>query len=203
MIKILHLSNIAGRLGGGVSQVVHALLHYQNKLGYQSSLWFMGKKSLEDQVAVDNNVEKKRISATGSSFFVPLSFFITLKKLNYKNLLIHQHGVFLPISLLSLSSGSRKKVVISPHGYLEPEKLEVSSLKKKIALKLYERNNLKKSDCLVACSKKEAIALRKFGLTQPIVILPILSSRSLRSFAKQKMAIISEATVISNPSCLG
>ena len=50
--------------------------------------------------------------------------------------------------------------------------MKVSSFKKRIVLALYERRNLRKSNCLVACSKKEAISLREFGLKQPIAIVP-------------------------------
>ena len=39
-MKILHLSNVAGKLGGGISEVVHAFLYYQIKFGYDSILWF-------------------------------------------------------------------------------------------------------------------------------------------------------------------
>jgi glycosyltransferase involved in cell wall biosynthesis len=179
-MKILHLSNVAGRLGGGVSEVVHALLYYQYRLGYRSTLWFMGCKKQESEISSDNKIDKNRLTALGFSFPPPsLSFFVKLKKINKKNLLIHQHGIFLPISLLSLSVSKKTKVIINPHGYLEPEKLKVSSFKKKIALALFENKNLKNCNCLVACSKKEALSLRDFGLSQPIVILPNGVSDSL------------------------
>ena len=97
--------------------------------------------------------------------------------MKFKNLLreidlIHQHGVFLPTSILSILANNQVKVVISPHGYLEPEKMKVSPLKKKLILFLYEYFNLRKSHCLVACSKQEAAYLRDFGFNQPIAILP-------------------------------
>ena len=139
----------------------------------------MGHKKQEAEIAFDNAIDKNRLTSIESKFFIPPSFFSKLRKINNNNLLIHQHGVFLPLSLLSLSVSRKTKVIISPHGYLEPEKLRVSWLKKKLVLALFEKRNLKNSDCLVACSKKEALSLRDFGLSQPIAILPNGVSDSL------------------------
>ena len=178
-MNILHLSNIAGRLGGGVGEVVHALLYYQCKLGLRSNLWFAGQKEQEGEIARDNKIDKNRLTALDFNFIPSPSCFAEIKKNNNNDFLIHQHGVFLSTSLLTLSAGKKTKTVISPHGYLEPEKLKVSPRKKKAVLALFENRNLKSCDCLVACSEQEALSLRDFGLSQPIVILPNGVSESL------------------------
>ena len=182
-MKILHLSNVAGRLGGGVSEVVHSLLHYQGKSGYRSNLWFLGRKSQINEIISDNEIEKNRLtviqSILGVGFLISPYFFLKIRRVSGENNIIHQHGLFLPISLLTLSVNKKSKIIISPHGYLEPEKLRVSSFKKKTVLRLFENKNLKNCDCLVACSKKEALSLRDFGLSQPVVILPNGVSESL------------------------
>ncbi len=166
----MHLSNIAGKLGGGVSKVVQALLKHQNLSNLNSDLWFFGSKKIINEVANDTNVKSRKINALGKNIF-KLPFFLSkIKESNYD--IIHQHGIFLPISLFSILRNKNTKLVISPHGYLEPEKLKVSKLKKNIVLWLFEKRNLKYADCLVACSIQEAEALRDFGLKQPIAILP-------------------------------
>jgi glycosyltransferase involved in cell wall biosynthesis len=172
LIRIIHLSNVAGRLGGGVSEVVHGLLPNQRNLGYMSSLWFLGSKSQENEIANDNKIDIGDLKAIKFNLFSLISNFFSLKRINNKNLIIHQHGIFLPTSLLSLSVNKTAKIIINPHGYLEPEKLQVSSFKKNLVLRLFERKNLNNCHCLIACSEKEAISLRKFGLKQPIAILP-------------------------------
>ncbi len=87
-MKILHLSNVAGRLGGGVSEVVHSLLHYQGKLGHRSNLWFLGRKSQIDEIANDNKIDQKRLTAIrlvlDSRFLIYLFYFLKLKKLKKK-----------------------------------------------------------------------------------------------------------------------
>jgi glycosyltransferase involved in cell wall biosynthesis len=182
-MKILHLSNVAGRLGGGISEVVHALLYWQHKLGYSSTLWFLSKQSQVDEIANDNKIDQNRLFAIrlvfGFRFLISPSSFLKLNKFKKEVDLIHQHGIFLPISLLTLSVNKKKKVIISPHGLLEPEKLKYSSFKKSVALRLFENKNLKSCDCLVACSEQEALSLRDFGLSQPIVILPNGVSESI------------------------
>ena len=49
-MKILHLSNTAGRLGGGVAEVVKSLLYYQTKITSKSHLWFMGSDNLINEL---------------------------------------------------------------------------------------------------------------------------------------------------------
>lgn len=175
-MKILHLSNVAGKHGGGISQVVHALLTYQIRLGINSILWFLGKKDQIDEVSNDYFINREKLHVIpklfGLRFLISPIYFYNKQRFFKTVDIVHQHGVFLPISWISLMLNRNSKIIISPHGLLEPEKLKVSSIKKKIALKLFENKNLNGSHCLVACSKQEAIALRNFGLKQPIAILP-------------------------------
>lgn len=176
-MKILHLSNTAGKLGGGVAQVVQSIFSHQLKKGFSSFLWFIGKKKEKIELSEELNVDKANISVIKFFFgirylFYP-SFFIKafIKKYNYN--IIHQHGVFLPTSVFSLiKSYTNSKILISPHGFLEPEKMRVSTLKKKIVLFLFEKRNLKKSDCFIACSQQEAFFLDKLGYNKPIAIIP-------------------------------
>ncbi len=171
-MKILHLSNIAGKLGGGVSQVVHSLLYHQTSNGAEARLWFLGHKRLEKEISSDEGLDIDRLSAIKLRSFLFPSIFIRFNSLLNEVNIVHQHGIFLPTSLLSLMASRSNKVIISPHGYLEPEKLRVSILKKKIVLFLFEKLNLMNCSCLIACSRQEASYLRDFGLKQPIALLP-------------------------------
>lgn len=178
-MKILHLSNVVGKFGGGVAQVVQALLFNQFKLGRNPELWFLGNKSQETELIDTLDIQANALCAIENQFLRLPYFFRKLRNVKDKHVVVHQHGIFLPISLLSLTARRNVKVIISPHGYLEPEKLKVSRVKKELVLALFERKNLKTAHCLIACSKKEAVSLREFGLSQPIVILPNGVSDSL------------------------
>lgn len=171
-MKIVHLSNVVGKFGGGVAQVVEALFSIQTELGYNPALWFAGEKTQESEVLRGVVDDVCAVTAIEHSILGFPYFFGKLRRIKDDSMIIHQHGVFLPISLLSLTSRKNIKVIISPHGYLEPEKMKVSSFRKKIVLGLFEYRNLRNSSCLIACSMQEAVALRDFGLRQPIAILP-------------------------------
>ena len=158
---------------GGISYVVHSILKQQQKQHNLDIFFsFPGEKKIADEILK----EIERIKISSISILSPINFF---KSLNFilrnKNDfdVIHQHGVFLPISILSIiKSFSKTKIIISPHGLLEPDKLEVSKLKKKIVMFLYENLNLKRCSCLVACSVQEAKYLQQLNLKKPVVIIP-------------------------------
>jgi len=184
-MKLLHLSNIAGKLGGGVSEVVHSLIQHQGKYDCKSNLWFIGSKKTKYEIHENLNIELNRLNNINPIDFVnPLMYlkFYNLAK-NYQ--IIHQHGVFMPTSLLSILFNKKAKIIISPHGYLEPEKLKVSKVKKELVLSVYEEKNLHSCHCLIACSEQEGKALRDFGLTQPIAILPNGIDSRILQFKKE------------------
>lgn len=170
--NLMHLSNTAGRFGGGISEVVHSLINQQKMVIKNISLWFHG--NYKDQKYVFSNLSIRK----ENMHFVPILLgFFTLNKLikfiSIKNpKIIHQHGVFMPLSILSIILSIYSKIIINPHGLLEPEKFNRSKIKKKIVLFLYEKFNLKRSHCLVACSKKEANSLKKMFPNKPISIIP-------------------------------
>lgn len=175
-MNILNISNEAGNKGGGISEVVHAYLKYNNNLKFSSELWFPGGNAVKNIVKTTTNCDIKKLNSLfsiGPARFgiCPTLFF--KKKYALKSFdLIHQHGVWLPLSIFTSAASKKVKTVISPHGLLEPDRLAMSAWKKKISRKLYEDRNLNNCSCLVACSEQEARGFRKFGLMQPIVIIP-------------------------------
>jgi glycosyltransferase involved in cell wall biosynthesis len=62
--------------------------------------------------------------------------------------------------------------IISPHGMLEPWSLNSGKLKKKIALKFFQWDDLALSDCIHATSEMEADNIRKLGFKNPMAIIP-------------------------------
>lgn len=65
-----------------------------------------------------------------------------------------------------------KPVIISPHGMLDRWAVKNSGWKKRIALFLYERENLKHAACIRGLCESEAKAVRAFGLSNPICVIP-------------------------------
>jgi glycosyltransferase involved in cell wall biosynthesis len=201
-MKILHLSNIAGVTSGGIGDVAQAMIRHQNKLSVDSYLWFPGDADKKAEVHKLTNVPLNQIEALktiGPDHFGIAPSLMNKRLFVIENFdVIHQHGAFLPISLFSKSLSKKIKIVISPHGLFEPERLEIQYWKKIIARVLFENSNFKNCACLVACSRQEALNLESLNFEVPIAILPngIEDSFILEKTTEQQRAIFREVKKI-------
>ena len=86
----------------------------------------------------------------------------------------HVHGLWLPHSLAVRSAARKfgKPVVSSAHGMLEQWDLSNKRLKKQVYSVMFERPSLALSSCLRALSEQEACDYRRYGLRNPIAIIP-------------------------------
>ncbi|MFA9191518.1 glycosyltransferase [Flavobacterium sp. FZUC8N2.13] len=64
------------------------------------------------------------------------------------------------------------KVVVSPHGMLEPWILAQNPFKKKIALFLYQKKIIQKASYIHATAQMEATNIQALGFNNPICIIP-------------------------------
>jgi glycosyltransferase involved in cell wall biosynthesis len=67
---------------------------------------------------------------------------------------------------------TRKPVMVAPHGSLDIWALKNASWKKRIAAVLFKDRQLRKATCIRALCHSEAEAIRAYGLTNPIAIIP-------------------------------
>lgn len=176
-MKVLHLSNVIGKKrGGGVHEVAFNFWNYQNSGGMDSTLWFPGTQS-EAHELLPESIVPERLEAL-RTYLRPDYGLLKEFKILYGNLgkydIIHQHGIWLPISCLTLKAKRRnhQKTIIQPHGYLEPYSLTVSKFKKKLSYWLFEKKNLENCDLLVACSGQEMHNLRKYFPNKDIAVIP-------------------------------
>jgi poly(glycerol-phosphate) alpha-glucosyltransferase len=65
-----------------------------------------------------------------------------------------------------------KPYLISPHGMLDPWAVANSAAKKRLVRLLYEDRHLRGAGCIHALCTAEAEAIRNFGLTNPICVIP-------------------------------
>ena len=86
----------------------------------------------------------------------------------------HTNGIWNPLSLWCARAARRHAIplVIQPRGMLEPWALGWRATKKRLALALYQRRDLESAALLVATAEQEAENLRRFGLPQPIAVIP-------------------------------
>jgi glycosyltransferase involved in cell wall biosynthesis len=94
---------------------------------------------------------------------------------NALNGVVHIHGLWTPFEWRAYREAKARgaRLVISPHGALEPWALRFKRVKKLAAWTLYQKRILQQADLLVASSALERDNFRKLGLTAPIAILPV------------------------------
>ena len=97
-----------------------------------------------------------------------------LKLITFKPNLIHINGCWKLklIFFFLLAKFFRMKIVISPHGMLDPVSLNQKKIRKRIALILYQRFIVNNSDLIIVNSKFEKKNLLKFTKrTQKIIVI--------------------------------
>jgi glycosyltransferase involved in cell wall biosynthesis len=88
--------------------------------------------------------------------------------------IVHSHALWMVPALYARRAANRlrKPLVISPRGMLDAWSLERSRVRKAFAARLYENRNLRSARLLHATSELEAESIRRYGLRQPIAVLP-------------------------------
>lgn len=168
-MKLATVTGIVSRNGGGVAVVVQkmgeGMVRYTpitNRVF--SSFDFQAKRDVTSWQNVDVVLEK-------NMGMVSVGFPWLLKKRiqEYDPDIVHLHGLWHGVSYIAKSYSNR---IISLHGMLNKWALDISSFKKKIALHCFERENLQGSKCLHALNEDEYDAIRAFGLSNPVCIIP-------------------------------
>ena len=88
--------------------------------------------------------------------------------------IIHSQGIWLPIyhNMSVIARRYNIPYLTTPRGDLEPWSLRQKTMKKKIALMLYQRNDINKAKCILATADMERDHLRDLGFHNPIAVIP-------------------------------
>lgn len=89
--------------------------------------------------------------------------------------ILHSHGLWMYNSKVTKSYKQihpQVKTVITPHGALDPWAVKNSYWKKKFVSWWYEDENLRMADCIQALNYSEYESIRKYGLSNPVAIIP-------------------------------
>lgn len=159
-MKILHVTSGIAPSSGGPTRSVKGLCRALSLVGADVTLLV-----LSGQHEFDNPCGVKVIRGLQPSTF-------NFQLLTYD--LVHLHGLWNP-GLHKVCVACRKvgvPYVVSPRGMLDPWALSVKKWKKRLALRLYQRRDLKGAAAFHATAELEASNIRKQGLDQPIIIAP-------------------------------
>lgn len=90
------------------------------------------------------------------------------------NYLFHSHGLWHPLNYAACKYALKNSIplIVQPRGMLHPWALEWKKYRKRLALFLYQQNQLTECQLLVATSEEEAVYFRRFGLTNDIAVIP-------------------------------
>lgn len=88
--------------------------------------------------------------------------------------LIHLHGVWHPLGYIVSRVALQCHVpyVVQPRGMLESWSLNHKKLKKKLALRLYQKSSLFNASGFIATSSMEAQSIHSLGISSPVVVIP-------------------------------
>lgn len=170
-MKILHLTSWLSAAGGGIPPVLRALQHEQAAQGCD-----VRAAGLAEPNAAFG-CERQDITgciAGPASFGYSPELRSSLFALRPAPDILHVHGLWMYPGLLArkLSEHASARRIVSPHGMLEPWALQNSRWKKRLASLAFENKNLRSADCLHALCQPEADNFRRYGLTNPIAVIP-------------------------------
>lgn len=177
--RILHVVPSVGPKSAGVGTVALNLAMAQQRLGYQPQIWC--HDSPEDvqwasRISGFPQSDIRTFMHEGPRFlfYSPQMEQEAAGELGQSFDVIHQHGLWTGISRVSnrWCENAKGIKVISPHGFLQSWSLNSSKWKKKLAFYGYEKQNLTGATCLHATAAAEINDFRKFGLVNPIALIP-------------------------------
>ena len=87
---------------------------------------------------------------------------------------LHAHGLWQFPTHYAVEAGRRRKkaLVITPRGMLEPGALQFSRWKKRVSGWLWQNRDLRRATCIHVTSQMEADNCRRYGLTNPLALVP-------------------------------
>lgn len=174
-MKVIHFIASIDKTGGGTTAYMKLLAEElaQHKI---SQIVISGKS--ENPVDICG-VEVQLFKSTGlTPFHVSrkkeiYNSYISLLKLEKPDI-VHINGLWNYENTLFQKAAQilNIKVILSPHGMLEPYILKRNPLKKKIALFLYQGKSLQKADAIHATAVSELEQIKSLGYQNPSVIIP-------------------------------
>lgn len=171
------VASLHPRLGGPSRTVVHLSDALANHPGVQVKLITQSLKGGLTVSSQGNAVDRRLCQ---SSSFLAIKFglpaFRELEQLGRSNAvnLIHSHGVWLPVNHWAARTARRWDIplIIHPRGMLEPWAMNNNALKKRVAMRLFQKMDLDTAKALVATSLEEYYNIRRMGLKQPVALIP-------------------------------
>lgn len=176
-MKIVHTIFGVGPNSFGLGPVALNLAMEQGRLGVDSQIWCVDNENDRQWASsssglADCNIRPFRLTGPRMAGYCPVMERAAAREADSISVM-HQHAIWTGISrVTNLLRQSGIPTVITPHGSLEKWAVGKSWWKKRIALSLYERSNLRSASCLHVVGNNEITDCRDFGLRNPVALIP-------------------------------
>jgi len=167
-MKVIHYIASIDQNGGGTTEYMRLVSKaLQNETSFSIATGIS-----KDPIDIEG-VSIKFFDNNMARWFSLMKEFRTFLK-NEKPDIVHINGIWTPQNwgFQNVAQKLGIKVIVSPHGMLEPWILAHNPLKKRVARFLYQNRALRKSACLLATAQMEAENIKALGFKKPIHIIP-------------------------------
>lgn len=175
-MHILHIVPSIQASTGGPAVSVTRLASEQAKLGHEVALACLDYAHLGEQMKAPGirlvSVEADFLAVRWRGWSRKLRRVI--REMAGGADIIHNHGLWMWPNAYAREAAmaAGKPLAISPRGMLESWSLNRSRLRKAVAWRLFEEKNLRTASLFHATAESEAVSIRRFRLTQPVVVSP-------------------------------
>ncbi|MGY6648123.1 glycosyltransferase [Wenyingzhuangia sp. IMCC45574] len=174
-MKVVHFIASIDKTGGGTTSYMKLLAEELAKFNFEQMVVSgLSKKPVEIKGVEVKFFESNSLTPFQNTRVKKLKVeYLSFLKKECPNL-VHINGLWNYENSLFQKSAEELgiKVIISPHGMLEPYILNRNPLKKKLALLLYQNKSLKKAVALHATADTELKQIKKLGYNNESIIIP-------------------------------
>lgn len=174
-VAVVHVVSSLGPEAAGLSQAVRGMSH---AAATQTGLpcWIVTRN--EPRAAHAGSEDMTIVPVRGpwpASWRQAVHQALASAQAERRRAIVHVHGLWRPELHWAVCEARAKGLpfALQPHGMLEPWALTHKGLKKRLAMRLYQRRDLEAAPLLVATAEAEYRAFRAQGLRNPVAIIPL------------------------------
>ncbi|MBM4164975.1 MAG: glycosyltransferase [Lentisphaerae bacterium] len=166
-MRVLHICSGVDPRSGGPTRSITGLCRALAGAGVDTTLYVRSPRH-----AVSEPGALRVLYGSGGGLTTTRSELVRLFE-DVRPELVHLHGLWLTINHLAMCQARRRSipVILSPRGMLDPWALRQKALKKRFALWLYQRRDLRAVRAFHATASQEAENIRASGAEQPVCVV--------------------------------
>lgn len=172
-MKIFQCIDSIDKSHGGPSRSLPTMVIELSKLGIDCEIITYNSPNPNIELLNENNIDIKLLNREKNYLSKIFSSDYSLQ-LNTAEAIVHCQHIWSMSMHRAIIEARKKNIpyIVSPRGSLEPWPLKQNPIVKKIALWLYQYNDLQHAACIHATAESEAQHIRELKISSPIAIIP-------------------------------